>query len=236
MTGLFCGGGAFAQRIARLPGAFASALVRFGPDEIEGAIADFLGQLGEDLDADHVALVSTVDRAPLKSWARRGAEPPDFSRTRLLTTGTGICALTADGPGNNLPNAGDAVIIWGGPGVRGAVYDMATGPAGTSTLYGEASGDIGGDTLSIADINKDGFDDVCFAEPNGDAVRPSGTAQGSGELLVIFGGPRRFPLTLQVATISSSTLWPARRILGADSGDLMGYSMEAADLNMDGFA
>jgi transcriptional regulator with GAF, ATPase, and Fis domain len=96
MTEPSCGGGAFEQRIGQLPGAFASAIVRLGPDEIEGAIADFLGQLGEDLDADRVALVSTADRTPLKSWVRPGAGPADFSRTRLLTMGNRTCALTAD--------------------------------------------------------------------------------------------------------------------------------------------
>src|SRR5204862_316964 len=77
MTEPFCGGGAFAQRFGQLPGAFASAIVRLGPDEIDAAIADFLGQLGEDLDADRVALVSTPDRTPLKSWVRPGAGPAD---------------------------------------------------------------------------------------------------------------------------------------------------------------
>src|SRR6185436_23732 len=96
MTEPFCEGGAFAQRFGQLPGAFASAIVRLGPDEIDGAIADFLGQIGEDLDADRVALVSTADRTPLKSWVRPGAGPADFSRTRLLTMGNRTCALTAE--------------------------------------------------------------------------------------------------------------------------------------------
>jgi formate hydrogenlyase transcriptional activator len=103
MTETSWGGSAFAQRIGRLPGAFASAIVQLGPDEIEGAIADFLGQLGEDLDADRVALVSTADRTPLKSWVRPGAGPADFRRTRLLTLGNRTCALTADRSGAGAP-------------------------------------------------------------------------------------------------------------------------------------
>jgi transcriptional regulator with GAF, ATPase, and Fis domain len=89
----------FAQRIGRLPGAFASAVVRLEPDEIDATIEDFLGQLGEDLDADRVVLVAAGDRSPLKSWVRPGAGPPDSSRTRAMTgTGNRICALTAECP------------------------------------------------------------------------------------------------------------------------------------------
>ena len=103
MTEPFCEGGAFAQRFGQLPGAFASAIVRLGPDEIDGAIADFLGQIGEGLHADRVALVSTADRTPLKSWVRPGAGPAEFSRTRLLTMGNRTCALTADCSGAGVP-------------------------------------------------------------------------------------------------------------------------------------
>ena len=74
-------------------------MVRLDSDEIDAAIEDFLGQLGEDLDADRVALVSAADRAALKSWVRPGAGPQDFRRTRLIAgTGNRICALTAEGP------------------------------------------------------------------------------------------------------------------------------------------
>jgi len=103
MTEPFCEGGAFAQRFGQLPGAFASAIVRLGPDEIDGAIADFLGQIGEGLHADRVALVSTADRTPLKSWVRPGAGRAEFSRTRLLTMGNRTCALTADCSGAGIP-------------------------------------------------------------------------------------------------------------------------------------
>src|SRR5262245_909462 len=110
MTEPFSGGGAFAQRFGQLPGAFASALVRLGPDETEGAIADFLGHLGEDLEADRVALVSTADRTPLKSWVRPGAGPADFSRTRLLTMGNRFCALTAECP-VDAPQGGPSAAV-----------------------------------------------------------------------------------------------------------------------------
>lgn len=147
-----------------------------------------------------------------------------------------IGAITADGENNNAPNAGEAVILWGGPQLRGQTYDMATFPAGTSTLWGEQPGDIGGDTLSVADVNKDGFADVYFSEPSGDPQTSVGTRLGAGEIVILFGGPTRFPSAMGVTAMADSTRWPSRRIWGTDANDLMGYSMEGGDLNQDGFA
>jgi formate hydrogenlyase transcriptional activator len=99
MTDTCWGTDVFAQRIGRLSAAFASAMVRLDSDAIDAAIEDFLGQLGEDLDADRVALVSAADRAPLKSWVRPGAGPEDFGRTRLIAGASNRrCALSAEGP------------------------------------------------------------------------------------------------------------------------------------------
>ena len=97
MTAPSSGSSAFAQRIGRLPAAFASAIVRIGPDETAAAIEDFLGQLGEELAADRVTLVAAGDRTPLKAWVRPGAGSPDVSRTRLVTgTGNQVCAIAAE--------------------------------------------------------------------------------------------------------------------------------------------
>lgn len=145
-------------------------------------------------------------------------------------------AITADGRNDAKPNAGDTVILWGGPSLRGRTIDMQQIPAGTSTLYGEDQGDIGGDTLSVADVNGDGFDDVYFSEPNGDPRRPGGSTTQAGEIVILFGGPVRFPPESDVQALDASRDWPTRRIWGADQGDLLGYSMEGADFDGDGFA
>ncbi|HMS17469.1 MAG TPA: hypothetical protein PKA37_11560, partial [Planctomycetota bacterium] len=39
-----------------------------------------------------------------------------------------------------------------------------------------------------------------------------------------------------VSALMTSLEWPTRRIIGADAGDLLGYSMEGADFDGDGFA
>ena len=99
MTESCSGTDVFVHRIGRLPGAFASAMVRLGQDEIDAALEDVLGQLGAELDADRVTLVAASDRTPLKAWVRPGAGSPDFSRTRLVTgTSNRVCALTAESP------------------------------------------------------------------------------------------------------------------------------------------
>ena len=73
MTEPSWGSGALAQRIGRLPGYFASAIVGLGPDEIDAAVEALLGQLGEVLSAERVALLAAANRMPLRSWARPDA-------------------------------------------------------------------------------------------------------------------------------------------------------------------
>ncbi len=96
MTDTFREGGAFAQRISQLPGAFAADMVRLGPDEIEAALEDLLRRTGETLDVDRVVLVAG-NRVPIKSWTRPGA-PPDLP-TRVVTGGGNrVCALSVAVP------------------------------------------------------------------------------------------------------------------------------------------
>ena len=147
-----------------------------------------------------------------------------------------IGAITADGYQNQANNAGECVVLWGGPQLRGQTYDIANHPAGTSTLYGEQSGDIGADTLSMADVNGDGLADIYFSEPSGDAVRGGNTISGSGEVLIIYGSRRRFATEAQVGLLATDLEWPTRRVYGADTGDLQGYSMEGGDFDSDGCA
>ncbi len=145
-------------------------------------------------------------------------------------------ALTADGFNNAAPNAGDAVVIYGGPSLRGQVLDMATLPPGTTTIYGAAAGDIAADTLSSADVNMDGFDDLLVAVPSGDVTRFGSNVNAAGSVTVLYGGPVRWPSEVQLANMNTLTDIPSREAWGADAGDLTGYSMEAGDIDGDGFA
>jgi formate hydrogenlyase transcriptional activator len=106
MTELSWGSGALAQRIGRLPGYFASAIVGLGPEEIEAAIEALLGQLGEELSAERVALHATANRTPLKSWARPGADSGGHVRNSLIAgTQNRVCGLRVElsGPDGDVP-------------------------------------------------------------------------------------------------------------------------------------
>ena len=124
MTDTFREGGAFAQRINQLPGAFAADIVRLGPDEIEAALEDLLRRTGETLDLDRVALAAG-NRVPIKSWTRPGA-PPDLP-TRVVTGGGNrVCALSVA-----VPDSGRHVSVAAGgrrhsPGTRGPHRDCAS--------------------------------------------------------------------------------------------------------------
>jgi transcriptional regulator with GAF, ATPase, and Fis domain len=92
--------GALAQRIAPLPGAFASLLARPGPlsdAEIDHAVEDLLRRIGEGLEVERVSLISCTDGSPLKSWSCPGAASP--IRTRMVTGVAGrACALSIGPP------------------------------------------------------------------------------------------------------------------------------------------
>src|SRR6186713_2730427 len=106
MTEPSWGSGARAQRIGRLPGYFASAMVGLGPDEIEAAIEALLGQLGEDLSAERVALFATANQTPLKCWARPDTVDGDPARKCLVTgPANRVCALSVErsGAGGGVP-------------------------------------------------------------------------------------------------------------------------------------
>ena len=144
-------------------------------------------------------------------------------------------ALTADGMNNSIPNAGDTVVVYGGPQLRNTTVDTQNTPAGTTTIYGEDISDILGDTLSCNDVNADGFDDLVIALPSADPNKPGiGVVNGAGEVIVLYGGPVRLPTTLTSNALTAD--YPHRRVWGEDAGDLCGYSMECGDFDSDGFA
>ncbi len=147
-----------------------------------------------------------------------------------------IGALTAKGVTNTVTSTGEAVVIYGGPHLRGQVLDMRQRPAGTCTLIGEFRRNMAGDTLSTADVNGDGFEDLYFGVVRGNVTRDGVIQTSNGEILIMYGGPRRWPRVLPLATMDADTDYPTRRIFGREQEDLMSESMEGADFDGDGFA
>ena len=142
-------------------------------------------------------------------------------------------ALVADGFNNANNLAGDAVVVYGGPQLRGQVLDTFFTPAGTTTIYGGASGDITADTLSACDVNNDGIDDLLVAIPNFN--NPNNGNADAGGVLVYYGGTVRWPTVLRMSMADGNTDIPTRRVFGVDQGDLTGYSQECGDVDDDGF-
>lgn len=142
-------------------------------------------------------------------------------------------ALTSYGYQNAITYAGEALILYGGPALRGQIVDAQNPPANAAIIYGAAPFDIAGDTLSAGDVNKDGFDDLLFGVPEFDAPKPSGTVTDAGAIVIFFGGPVRWGGSWVIDNIP--TRIPYRTIWGADPGDLQGYSMECGDMDLDGF-
>ena len=172
-----------------------------------------------------------------------GADPNDVLGEELTSANLDgdayddlvLGALTADGLNNQLSNAGGAVVIWGGPQLRGASFDMALLPAGTVTIHGMTFGEITADTMAGADVNKDGIDDLLLAAPSRTVIKPGiGSVSAAGALDVIFGNPVRFPTEMVLGSLGTD--FPSRQIWGAEAGDLLGYSLEAGDMDGDGFA
>ena len=150
-------------------------------------------------------------------------------------------ALTGTPPGGAIaPNAGRAYVIYWREGLEGIEIDVAVDPIiprpkdlHVSTLYSLDRSDILGDTLSAADFNHDGFDDLAVGIPNDD---PDGM-RDAGSVALVFGSPEFLP---EIWTAQPPTFRPEgvqlSFVFGHRAGDLLSYSMEARDYDLDGYA
>jgi FG-GAP repeat len=138
-----------------------------------------------------------------------------------------IGAITGDGPGNSRPAAGELALILGGPGLAGSVIDLTAPPPNTTFFYGRRGGAIAGDTLMMLDVDGDGRDELVIASPNDNPGRVE-----AGTNFVFFGTPEPLPSTIDLAAIPAELSHLV--INGADSRDMLAYSMGRGDVNGDG--
>jgi len=155
----------------------------------------------------------------------------DFDGDGIVDLALG--ALTGDGENNCCNWAGEALVVYGGPWMRGQTLDARFFPANTCRIYGASASLIAADSISATDVNGDGFADFGVGSPYQDAVRPSGTATRAGQVDVIFGGPVRWPSQMRIGSLPQGISY--RSVIGADAYDLTSYSMEAGDFDNDGF-
>ncbi len=127
-------------------------------------------------------------------------------------------------------DAGEAYVVYGKTGPRGALDLTGLSAADGFRIIGDAAYDGAGRSVSIAgDVNGDGIDDLIVGAPNGDDG-----GNFAGEAYVIFGrndpGRTRGPLDLTGLSAADGF-----RIIGDTAGDLAGFSISnAGDVNGDG--
>lgn len=138
-----------------------------------------------------------------------------------------IGAITADGPGNTRPAGGELALIRGGPGLAGSVIDLTAPPPNTTFFYGRRAGAIAGDTIMMLDVDGDGRDDLVIACPNDNPGRVE-----AGTNFVFFGTSEPLPASIDLAAIPAELSHLV--INGADSRDMLAYSMGQGDVNGDG--
>ncbi len=134
---------------------------------------------------------------------------------------------------------GSAHLIYWRPGLEGATIDLSPGvpdglPPGlnVSTMHGLKKLDLLGDTLSAADFNHDGIDDLAIGIPHENVAGKT----MAGTVAVAFGRNEPWPrVWFPQADVLPAELRVAY-ILGAQSMDLLSYSMEAKDYDNDGYA
>ncbi len=141
-------------------------------------------------------------------------------------------------------NAGEAYVVFGGPGNFGLadgagrqVIDLTTlGATQGFIVQGDATFDLAGGSVATAgDVNGDGFADLIIGATSGD----DGGA-GAGEAYVVFGTAGGFGAVDGTGrrVIDLTTLSPAQGFIiqGDAAGDRAGYSVSSAgDVNGDGF-
>ncbi|MCI0588803.1 MAG: hypothetical protein L0323_18420 [Planctomycetes bacterium] len=184
---------------------------------------------------------STIDLAAPPAASHTVIYGPDSNDTcgeELRTgdfTGDGIPdlvlgALTADGPGNARSGAGECWVLAGGPALRGVTIDLFTPPSFATVFYGAFSGDIAGDTCLFLDMNADGLQDFAISSPT---ASPLGRSS-AGDCYVFFGSTNPLPASVDLLAAGSGLAYA--RILGGEAGDIMGYSMDWVEHDLDGYA
>lgn len=138
----------------------------------------------------------------------------------------------ADGPGDARPEAGEAYIIFGRASFP-AVLDLLTQGAGGAdvTIHGAGIGDnlaLGG-SLGLADLDRDGSNDLLLGAFNADG--PADARNSAGEAYVVFGRSG-LPTVLDLADPDAADV----SLLGASSDDRLTIdrSLFAGDVSGDG--
>jgi len=146
-------------------------------------------------------------------------------------------AWVADGPSEGRSGAGEAYIIFGGPGLNSTSTIDLNSSGENVTIYGATRSDLltRGGALAVGDVNGDGIDDLLLGARLADG--PSEGRSDAGEAYIIFGGSG----LNSTSTIDLNSSGEDVTIYGATGGDFMGGdfltdggALAAGDVNGDG--
>ncbi|MHC5768809.1 MAG: beta strand repeat-containing protein [Nostoc sp.] len=169
-------------------------------------------------------------------FAINGINADNFSGSSVSSAGDingdGFDDLIIGAP-NADPNgkryAGSSYVVFGSNSGFEASFNLSSLDGSNGfVINGIDSGDFSGYSVSSAgDINSDGFDDLIigalFASPNGE--------NSAGSSYVVFGSNSGFGASFNLSSLNGSNGFA---IDGIDSGDLLGVSSSAGDINGDG--
>ncbi|MCA4917828.1 MAG: FG-GAP repeat protein [Roseomonas sp.] len=193
---------------------------------------------------------ATIDLANIAAgtggFVIRGQDVGDFSGASVASAGDVngdgfddliIGASRGDGEGNAAAFAGETYVVFGKASGWGAAIDLADVAAGNGGFviygrdrddFGRELGEIGAPVASAGDINGDGFADLIFGAPDGNA------ADFAGNSYVVFGKASGWDPAIDLATIANGT--GGFVIRGQDGFDDAGVSVASVgDINGDGF-
>jgi hypothetical protein len=193
---------------------------------------DLAGPLPGELEGK----LTTIYGAYLNGYAGEELTSGDFNGDGYPDLVIG--ALASQSP-EGRSQAGVAHILYWRPGLEGLTIDLHPDAAGSlpeglavSMLYGRDPSDILGDTLSAADFDNDGFDDLAVGIPHADLDGK----ENVGAVAVVFGRPEPFPPQWAPEADELPERLRVAFVIGRDPLDLLSYSMEARDYDLDGYA
>ena len=146
----------------------------------------------------------------------------------------GLAHGTIDG----LDAAGAVFLVYWQPELRGKVIDPFNPqeyPPGlrVSRIRGSFAYSLLGDTLSVGDFNNDGFDDLAIGMP---WAGPPDNRNFQGIVTIVYGRTEPFAVEWFPELPSGQLLATMSYVFAPDGRDAFSYSMEARDIDGDGYA